>query len=380
MGGNSCTEPSSGQNTRSCGNHAIWGYATISGGYANKTLGSLGTVAGGYANTAEHNATVSGGSENRAIAVSSTVAGGNRNTASWTYSTVAGGFGNTASGNSSTVSGGGVNTASGLNSTVAGGAYGTASGDYSLAAGRRAKAIHAGAFVWADSTDADFSSSGINEFAVRAGGGARFEGGSAIALKGSTGDNIAVYGINASTAAPAVEGWNQGTGAIIRGWSGAPGVHTLKLDLQNNGSLWIAGTLTQASDGRLKTDVAPLPGALDKLTRLRGVRYSMKDSRDASPHIGVIAQELEREYPELVATDASGMKSVAYANLTAVLIEAVKTLKDENAELKSRLAAVEQTQRDELATLKRSLAELKEGEGMGDARAPAGPLAWKGVR
>jgi hypothetical protein len=51
--------------------------------------------------------------------------------------------------------------------------------------------------------------------------------------------------------------------------------------------------------------------------------------------IGVIAQELELEYPEMVLTDEKGMKSVAYANLTPVLIEAVKTLKMENDNLKA---------------------------------------------
>ena len=67
----------------------------------------------------------------------------------------------------------------------------------------------------------------------------------------------------------------------------------------------------------------------------------------------MIAQELEQEYPELVATDDKGMKSVTYANLTAVLIEAVKGLKDqkdseiarlqlENAALVKRLKKIEE--------------------------------------
>lgn len=48
-----------------------------------------------------------------------------------------------------------------------------AGGSYSFAAGRRAQATHQGAFVWADSTDADFASAAANQFSVRAGGGAR---------------------------------------------------------------------------------------------------------------------------------------------------------------------------------------------------------------
>jgi hypothetical protein len=73
--------------------------------------------------------------------------------------------------------------------------------------------------------------------------------------------------------------------------------------------------------------------------------------------IGFIAQEVEKILPELVTTDRDGYKSVAYANIVPVLVEAVKTLKQENdavkrenAELKSRL--------DMLAA---AVAELKAG-------------------
>ena len=111
------------------------------------------------------------------------------------------------------------------------------------------------------------------------------------------------------------------------------------LVLWNNGNATFAGTVTASvfspSDIRLKTDIQPLENTLDKVLRLRGVSYVMKADQTRSRKIGVIAQELEREYPELVATDDKGMKSVAYANLTAVLIEAVKGLKAENDALKA---------------------------------------------
>jgi hypothetical protein len=70
-----------------------------------------------------------------------------------------------------TVGGGRRNTASGDHAAVIGGYYNTASGDYSFAAGNRAKANHTGAFVWADGTGADFASTGINQFLIRASGG-----------------------------------------------------------------------------------------------------------------------------------------------------------------------------------------------------------------
>ncbi|MEO0260658.1 MAG: hypothetical protein ABIM77_07970, partial [candidate division WOR-3 bacterium] len=60
-----------------------------------------------------------------------------------------------------------------------GGNQNAAVGNYSFAAGQRARANHTGAFVWADSTDADFSSTADNQFAVRATGGVTFTTGSA---------------------------------------------------------------------------------------------------------------------------------------------------------------------------------------------------------
>lgn len=57
--------------------------------------------------------------------------------------------------------------------------------------------------------------------------------------------------------------------------------------------------------------------------------------------MGFIAQEVERQVPDLVRTDAAGYKSVQYANVTAVLVEAVKELKKENEELKSRIENLE---------------------------------------
>ena len=63
------------------------------------------------------------------------------------------------------------NTASGTAATAPGGAHNAAAGNYSLAAGRRAQANHNGTFVWADSADADFASTGDDQFLIRASGG-----------------------------------------------------------------------------------------------------------------------------------------------------------------------------------------------------------------
>lgn len=156
------------QNTASTAN-----FTTVSGGRLNIASGTESTVSGGWENAASGTgSTVGGGHGNTASGYTNTVAGGGVNTASGTWrSTVGGGYSNTASADFSTVAGGGGNIASGAFSTIPGGNHNTASGNYSFAAGRRAKANHNGAFVWADQTDADFASTGADQFLIRASAG-----------------------------------------------------------------------------------------------------------------------------------------------------------------------------------------------------------------
>lgn len=94
------------------------------------------------------------------------------------YGTVSGGRGNIAGSNNitttdavaATVGGGEGNSATGSYATIPGGLNNSA-GAFSLAAGRRAKAMNTGSFVWADSTNADFSSTADNQFSIRAANG-----------------------------------------------------------------------------------------------------------------------------------------------------------------------------------------------------------------
>lgn len=110
---------------------------------------------------------------------------------------------------------------------------------------------------------------------------------------------------------------------------------TINLD-GASGNINISGTLTQSSDERLKKDIKTIDGALNKTLDMRGVSYTWKDdAENENPQIGVIAQELEEIFPELVRTDENGMKSVNYAQMTAILIEAVKELNTLVEDLKS---------------------------------------------
>lgn len=135
-------------------------YSVIGGGNDNTiaTTGDLGTIVGGYSNeiTGTGSYGFIGAGYNNAItstADSAVVSGGAENTVSAAHGTVSGGYGNTISGTYGTIPGGMSNVVTGT---------------YSLAAGRRANAVHNGSFVWADATDADYTSTASNTFNVRA--------------------------------------------------------------------------------------------------------------------------------------------------------------------------------------------------------------------
>ena len=174
-------------------NTASGDLSTVAGGGSNIASGERATVGGGVYNTASgYTATVGGGYGNTASSENGTVGGGKNNTASGISATAGGGYNNTASGHDATVGGGALNTASGGYAIVPGGVFNTAVGDYSFAAGRRAKANHSGTFIWADGTDADFASTGENQFLIRASGGIGIGTASPTAkldVNGSTGYN-----------------------------------------------------------------------------------------------------------------------------------------------------------------------------------------------
>ena len=108
-----------------------------------------------------------------------------------------------------------------------------------------------------------------------------------------------------------------------------------KLDV--SGTIRATGDVIAYSDIRVKENIKTIDNAIDKVKALRGVEYNKIDSTEKS--IGVIAQEIEEVIPEVVREDDQGMKSVAYGNITAVLIEAIKEQQKQIDELKKQLDA-----------------------------------------
>jgi hypothetical protein len=305
---------------------------TIGGGFGNLVSGSGGTIAGGGLNTASGpQATVGGGAQNQSLN---------------SYTTVAGGIQNTSSGTFSAVGGGADNISGAFCATIPGGQSNSAAGNFSFAAGFRAKANHAGSFVWADSQNADLASSTNNQFNLRAAGGVRIFGIGSVpivtidtngqltaagttgnGLQGTTTSTIAsgVYGENltgngygvagrASTAGVAVYGDNPNSSgwagnfngrlfAISAGINRSPALNAF--EVEGNASKTTAGSWLANSDGRIKTDIATVTNALAKLAQVRLVQFRYSDAYRAAhpsiedhPYLNVVAQEFAKVFPE----------------------------------------------------------------------------------
>lgn len=152
----------------------------------------------------------------------------------------------------------------------------------------------------------------------------------------------------------ASSGWNTlvdiegGTGRMyIRGdvGIGAP-VPGYKLDVA--GEVHASGHPT-SSDMRFKKNIKPISDVLDKVNRLHAVsfewneRYEKMGRATKGRQIGIVAQEIEKQFPELVSNwgDGSDYRGVDYGRFAAVLLEAVKELKSESDTLKQRIKMLE---------------------------------------
>jgi hypothetical protein len=176
---------------------------------------------------------------------------------------------------------------------------------------------------------------------------------------GVANDRLVLERLNGAGAV-AVMSWDQGTGNV--------GIGTVnpayKLDV--NGVIR-ANNVAVTSDQRFKTNVRPIGSALAAVLALRGVRYEWNalgvqhGGVAGAGQVGVIAQELEKVYPELVSTDAQGYKAVNYAQLTPVLIEALKEQHAQIEALKAEAATLRQRAEASATSFEQRLRALEAG-------------------
>jgi hypothetical protein len=140
------------------------------------------------------------------------------------------------------------------------------------------------------------------------------------------------------------------------------------------GDITYSGTITDVSDRRLKTDILALNdrgSMLEKIGMIDTYSFRMKNNPEAGVEFGVMAQDIQKIFPELVRTDKSTPESylsVNYVGMIAPMIEATKELKAENETLKAELAAVK-ADREQMVTalndLSRDVKGLKAHTGYG---------------
>ena len=109
--------------------------------------------------------------------------------------------------------------------------------------------------------------------------------------------------------------------------------------LDVTGQIRATGDVTAfySSDERIKDNIKVIDNAVEKVSQIRGVEFDWNENseyQEFGHDIGVIAQEVEKVVPEIVIDRDDGFKAVNYQKLTALLIEAVKELKEEIKELK----------------------------------------------
>jgi len=102
-----------------------------------------------------------------------------------------------------------------------------------------------------------------------------------------------------------------------------------------NGNMYVSGYITGLSDIRYKTNISDIYEPLNKVEQLKGIYYNLLN--DDKRSIGLIAQDVEKIIPEVVYTNKDEIKSIAYQNLVALLIEAVKELNVKIKKLEEKL-------------------------------------------
>ena len=316
--------------TMSFSMNAQWSYNSSSTGIQSSTNDASGARAiamGGYT-TASGDFTTSMGRYTTASGNRATAMGGNT-TASGIYSTAMG-YDTTASGWYSTATGD-QTTASGDSSTAMGVST-TASGDYTTAMGR--------------GTTASGTDSTAMGYYTQASGSRSTAMGRSTTASDYASTVIGQYNSSGSTTTTSSTAFNTSNTAFVIG-NGTLGNLSDAFKVMFNGdasvsnNLTVMGDLEVQSDARLKSNIVSLGPTLNKLLQIDGKSYEMKGKKK----IGVLAQEIQKLFPELVGADDKNRLTVNYQGLVPVLINALKEQQNEIVKLKEQEKRIERLEK-----------------------------------
>jgi hypothetical protein len=319
----------------------------FSAGWGSRAIGNISTATG-FRNTASGTSTVALGNYNYATGDSS-IALGKENWAEGA-STIAIGFKNHAAGAGS-VALGQESVAWGTTNFTAG--YQNIAGDINAPVGTAGSATAIGHGTFA---------SGRSSFSANKYTSATNQASASLGL-GTTADNFGMLAVGVNNAAGIGDtsidpndyggyyyadgeytGTNPGVAFVVgngdvNSSTGRAGDNPSNAFIVNyDGSATLSGELTVESDTRLKTNITTLGNTLSKLLLIDGKSYTMK-SNEAIEKIGLLAQEVQKAFPELVkqAGDAEGTLSINYQGMIPVLINAIKQQQIELQRLRDKL-------------------------------------------
>ncbi|MFG0283584.1 MAG: tail fiber domain-containing protein [Phycisphaerales bacterium JB039] len=376
-----------------------WQGNTITpGAFAATIVGGGGM---GFEHTAEGGGFIGGGLSNTA-GEAGVVAGGSVNVA----------------GELAVVAGGNQNTASGQNAAIPGGNANRALGAYSLAAGRNAGALHDNSFLWSDGLTMETTAA--RQFVISARNGAAINTTPRAAnltvatsnqWRWDIGNGWGDFAIGDETRGLAIGVATTGGGAgTVRMWpkGGAEGLiigtptagdviavsrdgrthigaggdgitvtsdgrvgigvtspaATFLLSVNGQAGKPGGGSWAVFSDERLKQDIQPMSGTLDRLLTLRG--YEFAYTQDAierglgaeGPQFGLLAGEVEEVFPDWVGKGPDGMKYISERAHTALLVEALRDLRAEKDDQIHRHEEMIERQQRQIDDLRRELHRL----------------------
>ena len=138
---------------------------------------------------------------------------------------------------------------------------------------------------------------------------------------------------------------------LLKGNDGGATITALDLDMENAGNALfnanISGSQIEASgdviafgssDERLKDNIQPITEPLWKVSQIGGYTFDWNDKQDTyeGHDVGVVAQEIHKVLPEVVAERSNGYLGVKYEKIVPLLIESIKELKKEVDDIKEK--------------------------------------------
>ena len=291
-------------------------------GSSSSTRGATGiyATAMGYGTTASNEASTAMGKNTTASGVHSTAMG---------YLTTASGYSSTATGQNTTASDD-FSTAMG-NFTTASGYVSTAMGDNTTASGYSSTAMGKSTTASGNSSTAMGWSTTASDFA-------------SLSIGHYNSVNRTVTSGGDATS------FDTDNAAFVIG-NGTSSASSDAFVVRFNGNATLSGNLTINSDERLKDNIQPLGSTLNKLHQIEAKTYSLKKDEEHTPKIGVLAQEVQAVFPELVTEGVDGILSVNYQGLVPVLINAINEQQLKMSEQDAKIAALE-AQNAEIKELK----------------------------